>query len=55
MPAKSRQQYKFFQAMLSNPEEAKQKGISKPLAHEYTDPITKDRWKNLKNKLSKKK
>lgn len=41
--------------MEENPEEAKQKGISKSLAHEYTDPITKDRWKNLKEKLKKKK
>ena len=55
MSAKSHQQFKFFKAMEENPEEAKKKGISKELAHEYTDPITKGKWKKLTEKIGKKK
>lgn len=55
MPAKSKQQFKFFKAMEENPKEAKEKGISKNLAKEYTDNMTKDRFKNLKTKLKKNK
>lgn len=55
MPSKSRSQYKYFKFMENHPEEAKKKGISEDLAKEYTDSMTKDRWKKLKDHLNKKK
>lgn len=54
MPATSKQQFKFFKAMEENPKEANKKGISENLAHEYTDSMTKDKFKKLKEKLEKK-
>ncbi len=54
MPAKSKQQAKFFYAMENNPEEAKKKGISQDIAHEFTDGMTKSRFKKLKEKIGKK-
>ena len=53
MPAKSRQQYKFFKAMEENPELAKKKGITSSVAHDFTKDMTKQKWSKLKNKLSK--
>ncbi len=55
MPAKSRQQYKFFKFLEENPEEAKKKGISQKLAKDYTEGMTKERWKTLDTVLKKKK
>lgn len=53
MPAKSKQQAKFFYAMENNPEEAKKKGISPSVAHEFTDGMTKERFSKLKKKIGK--
>jgi hypothetical protein len=53
MPAKSKQQFKFFKSMEENPKEAKEKGISQSLVKEYTDGMTKERFKTLKKKLKK--
>ncbi len=53
-PAKSKKQYKFFKFLESHPEEAKKKGVSQDVAHEYTDDMTKDRWKKLKEVIKKK-
>ena len=55
MPSKSRLQYKFFKAMEEKPKEAEKKGISQNLAHEYTDSMTKDKFKKLKEKVKGKK
>ena len=54
MPAKSRSQYKYFKFLEEHPEEAKKKDISQDLAHEYTDNMTKSKFKKLKEKLGKK-
>lgn len=54
MPAKSRKQFKFFKAMEANPEAAKEKGISSKVIHDYTDSMSKEKWKKLKEKLGKK-
>lgn len=53
MPAKSRQQYKFFKYLEENPEEAKKKGLSEEQVHDFTD-ISKQRFAKLKEKVSKK-
>lgn len=52
-PARSKQQFKFFKEMEERPEEAKKKGISQNLAHEYTDGITKEQWKKLDDVMKK--
>lgn len=54
MPAKSRQQYKFFKHLEENPQEAKEKGLSNKQVHEFTDDMTKKRFAKLKEKVSKK-
>lgn len=54
MPAVSKQQAKFFYAMENNPDEAKKKGVSQKLAHEFTDGMTKGRFAKLKQKIGKK-
>jgi hypothetical protein len=53
MPAKSRQQFKFFKAMEENPKLAKEHGVSPQVAHEFTDGMSKQRWSKLKKKISK--
>lgn len=53
MPAVSKKQYKFFQAMKNNPDQAKQKGIDEQLIKDYTEDMSKSRWKRLKERLSK--
>jgi hypothetical protein len=54
MPAKSRQQYKFFKEMEENPELAKQRGIKPGVAQEFTEGMTKERFAKLKSKIGKK-
>ncbi len=54
MPSVSKQQFKFFEVMKHNPEEAKKKGISPRVANEYTQGMTKGRFAKLKDKISKK-
>ncbi len=54
MPAKSVQQFKFFKALEENPEEARKKGVSPEVAHEFTDNMTKQRFSKLKQKVAKK-
>lgn len=53
-PARSKSQFKFFKSMEENPKEAKEKGIKPDLAYEYTENMTKERFKHLKEKLKKK-
>jgi hypothetical protein len=53
MPAKSKQQAKFFYAMENNPKEAEKRGISPAVAHEFTDGMTKERFAKLKKKIGK--
>jgi hypothetical protein len=53
MPAKSRQQYKFFKAMENNSKLRKEKGISEDTVKDYTK-MSKGRWKKLKEYVSKK-
>jgi len=55
MPVSSKSQYKFFKAVENSPKLQKEKGISKETAQEYTKGMTKERWKNLKQKISTKK
>lgn len=55
MPSKSKQQFKFFKFLEENPEEAKKSGVSQSVAHEFTDTMTKERWKKLKNTVKGKK
>jgi hypothetical protein len=54
MPARSKQQAKFFYAMENNPKEAAKRGISPEVAHEFTDGMTKKRFAKLKEKIGKK-
>lgn len=54
MPAKSRQQFKFFKAMEEKPEKAKTLGISPTTVNDFTQGMTKDRWKKLRDKVTKK-
>lgn len=54
MPAKSRQQFKFFKYLEENPKEAAKRGVSPEVAHEYTSGMTKQRFAKLRNKVSKK-
>lgn len=54
MPSKSHQQYKFFKAMQENPELAKEKGISPQVAQDYTQGMTKRKWKALQPKVKQK-
>lgn len=51
MPAKSRQQYRFMKAVEEGA--VKAPGLSPEKAHEFT-AMSKDRWKKLKEKVSKK-
>lgn len=53
MPAKSKQQFKFFKAMEEDPKLAKEHGVSPKVAHEFTDGMTKKRFSKLKQKISK--
>lgn len=53
MPAKSKQQFKFFKAMENDPKLAKQHGVSPEVAHEFTSGMTKQRWSKLKSKMGK--
>ncbi len=55
MPARSKQQAKFFYAMENNPKEAAKRGISPEVAHEFTDNMTKERFGKLKRKIGNKK
>lgn len=54
MPAKSRQQYKFFKYLEENPEEAKARGIKESSVHDFTKDMTKGKFKRLKEKIGKK-
>lgn len=54
MPAKSKQQFKFFKAMQEDPKRAKSLGISPQVTNDFTNGMTKDRWKKLKEKIGKK-
>lgn len=42
-------------AVENNPAVAKKTGISPKIAHEFTDSMTKGRFKKLKEKIGKKK
>lgn len=55
MPAKSKSQYRFFQAMKHDPKLAEEKGISPKVAEEFTEGMTKKRFGNLKEKLKRNK
>lgn len=55
MPAKSKQQYRFFKALENNPELRKEKDITKEVVKEFTDGMTKGRFKKLKKYVSKNK
>lgn len=55
MPSVSKSQYRYFKFLEENPEEAKKKGVSESTAKEYTQGMTKERWKSLKEVLNKKK
>lgn len=54
MPAKSKQQYRFFKALENNPELRKEKDITKEVAEEFTAGMTKERFKKLKKYTKKK-
>lgn len=54
MPAKSKQQFKFFKAMENDPKLAKQHGVSPEVAKEFTSGMTKERFHKLKSKMSEK-
>lgn len=51
MPSRSKQQYKFMRAVEEGA--IKKPGLSPEKAHEFTEGMTKDRWKKLKKKLGK--
>lgn len=54
MPAKSRQQFKFFKALANNPELAKEHGMSTKEADEFTKGNKgKKSYKNLPKKAKK--
>lgn len=55
MPAKSRQQFKFFKAIENDPRLQKEHGVSKETAQDYTKDMTKDKFKRLKERVGKKK
>lgn len=52
MPAKSKKQFKFFKYLENNPEEARRKGIKKSTVKDFTEGMTKGKWKKLKEKVS---
>lgn len=52
MPAVSKQQFKFMKAVESG--SIKAPGLSKDKAHEFTEGMTKNRFKKLKEKIGKK-
>lgn len=52
MPAKSRSQLRFMYAVEEG--SVKAPGLSKEKAHEFTEGMTKGRFKKLKEKISKK-
>lgn len=55
MPAKSKQQYKFFKMLEHNPELAKEHGMTPEVAKEYTkDNVGKKRFSKLKERLTNK-
>lgn len=54
MPAKSRQQYRFFKAMENDPELRKRKGLSEEAVKDFTEDMTKERFKKLKKYVGKK-
>ena len=56
MPAKSKQQFKFFKMLENNPELAKEHGISTEKAKEMTeDNVGNKRFSRLKERIKRKK
>jgi hypothetical protein len=55
MPSRSKAQFRFFKFLEENPEEAKKRGVSEKTAQDFTKDMTKSRWKNLDERLKKKK
>lgn len=53
MPAKSKSQYRFFKWLESNPSEAKKRGVSPKIVKEFTQKMTKKKWKKLKELVKK--
>jgi hypothetical protein len=53
VPSRSKAQFRFFQAMKNDPEQAKEMGLSKETIKDYTS-MTKKRFAKLKEKISKK-
>lgn len=53
MPAKSRAQYRLFKYLEKHKEEAKRRGISEQTIKDYTENMSKEKFKNLRETIRK--